>query len=1299
MNKSVVLFVHGLGGSEDTWGHFEKFLTADKGLGVDVRYYEYPSPILGIPVIGLVKNICQYISTLRNKVSFKFSSIQDLAQGLKTYIDEYLQDYDEIILVGHSLGGLIIRQYLLSENIANRTTKIQKIALYAVPNLGSALAAIGRLFSGKNNPHVQQLCTNTDFLELLNENWSRSSVERNLDITFIVGGKDSIVTKQSAEGSFRNNGGEPKFIPDRGHINIVKPECENDLAYTILRNIIKKKISITNNLMSGCKLVSEWAKSREFYTFPFCVDDKRRKYLEEIISHIGTVQKAIRIQGLSGLGKTRLVYEAAAISIKENDQSIAYFDAFDGIASLIVWVKNSINDRREGTLIVDNCDIKSHDLLLKEIERIDSNLCLITIDYSEENIGTTPIIKLDRFEDKYIREMLAPNYADKIRDTELAKIVNFAQGFPQLAVLLAEARLNESENLGALNDDFIAKKLLWGNDVPCQLSEKILQGCALFENFGLDADVSNEYKYIAEEILGVDVEDFYACIKTFARKGLIDRRGRFAQLVPKPLAIRLAAQWWGNSTPEKQTIVIGSIPQSMEKSFCNQISKLDFLTEVKELTASLCGIQGPFGHAEVILSNRGSLLFRALVEVNPEATSNALSRILSNLSDDELYRITDEVRRNLVWSLEKLCYRKKIFNESAKSLLLLASAENEIYSNNSQGIFSQLFRVLLSGTEATPQQRFSFLRNVINSNNPKFDLIVLSALKNAIQYEGGGRISGAEDQGTSAPIQEWAPVIWQDIFDYWNEAFELLIILFDRGDPISQSVKNIIGNSIRYLSLHGRILMLDKAIAHIIEVDGIYWPSALESINNALDYDSNKIPKEGYDALLRWKDLLAPNNGNLEDKLKIIVINPPWAHKKDLDNRYVDIAARDAEVFGKEISKNVGEIIPYISLLLVGEQKQTYIFGRSIASENIDIESLVGLVTSAIKEIEKPNLNFLTGLLNGIHGRSKASWDMYLDAFSVDIFMSKYYPDLILSGTIENSHLDILIDLAKQNSVPLQRISLLGYGGATNNIEAAHISSFCMKLGAISSVGACIALDILFMHCFVNNDEFNLNKEALVSLVTSVPINDQGSRGHLDIHHWKDIIDKFLFIETLPFFQKISIQILEATRHKLSLEFTYHYVKPTLRNIFKIYGAELWPLFGSEILSASPIQRLSLQSLFEKEDRLGDVSESLFSALPLQLIIDWCADNGEAAIYFVASTMDIFVKTESVEKEPSELFLTMLEKFGSYEWLGNTIAANIGSRGWTGSIVPILYSDRNALSKLLNHSNAFVRDWCITYIP
>ncbi len=86
-----VIFVHGLGGNESTWSDFPRLIKEDPKLDLSIDFMNYPTPFLGIKFLYFLQH--------------EYQAIEDLAKSLKTLIDEKHCDVDEIVLVGHSMGG------------------------------------------------------------------------------------------------------------------------------------------------------------------------------------------------------------------------------------------------------------------------------------------------------------------------------------------------------------------------------------------------------------------------------------------------------------------------------------------------------------------------------------------------------------------------------------------------------------------------------------------------------------------------------------------------------------------------------------------------------------------------------------------------------------------------------------------------------------------------------------------------------------------------------------------------------------------------------------------------------------------------------------------------------------------------------------------------------------------------------------------------------------------------------------------------------------------------------------------
>jgi triacylglycerol esterase/lipase EstA (alpha/beta hydrolase family) len=95
--KSLLIFIHGLtGNGKDTWGNFPSLIEKDARLGetFDVKHFEYTTKKFDLPFTD------------------KSSPIHHLAETLEGKINNNYREYKNIILICHSMGGLIARKYL-----------------------------------------------------------------------------------------------------------------------------------------------------------------------------------------------------------------------------------------------------------------------------------------------------------------------------------------------------------------------------------------------------------------------------------------------------------------------------------------------------------------------------------------------------------------------------------------------------------------------------------------------------------------------------------------------------------------------------------------------------------------------------------------------------------------------------------------------------------------------------------------------------------------------------------------------------------------------------------------------------------------------------------------------------------------------------------------------------------------------------------------------------------------------------------------------------------------------------------
>jgi len=228
--KKLILLVHGLGGSKETWGDFPELINSDDAFkGYDVAIYEYPTSLIR------PKSIVEKFSKLLSWVipQSTLPTIQEIAEGLRSELRIRYDAYQEIYLVTHSMGGLVARKYLIDALKGDVSElRVKKLLLYAVPNNGSDWAELSRLYK---HEQIAQLAKKSDFMTLLNKENRFYNLEEHLEVLYVVGLEDAVVDEQSALGYWGNTHYESLH---KVHMDIVKPKDKNDLSYLLFKKFI-----------------------------------------------------------------------------------------------------------------------------------------------------------------------------------------------------------------------------------------------------------------------------------------------------------------------------------------------------------------------------------------------------------------------------------------------------------------------------------------------------------------------------------------------------------------------------------------------------------------------------------------------------------------------------------------------------------------------------------------------------------------------------------------------------------------------------------------------------------------------------------------------------------------------------------------------------------------------------------------------------------------------------------------------------------------------------------------------------
>ena len=922
----------------------------------------------------------------------------------------------------------------------------------------------------------------------------------------------------------------------------------------------------------GLKTWAVWAKHPD-HQIQFFTNPTLEAAIKELLSALAKAKAIVRVEGLSGLGKTRLVLEAfrakdAETELRALRDSLVYCDASLLGKEVVPFAGDLANRGIQGILVVDNCSAAIHKSLAAEVGRNDCQFKLITIDYVLTRPGhlESPLIRLEPrdFED-VVKNLLKHSYPD-LRQGDLERIAQFAQGFPQMAVLLAKARKQGDSNLGALNDEDLLEKLLWGRDAHDERARKVIESCAVFDTMGLTGEPSSERNFVANEICGMKGEEFYGICQHFVQRGICQTGGDYVQVVPKPLALRLAAEWWRKQPPESVPPLLAKLTKiRLGQALCDQMAKLDFLPQARELTKQLCGERGPFGNAEVLASDEGSRLFRSLVEVNPQAGAQALQRAFETRTAEELRTIGGTARRNLVWALEKICFWADTFPTAAPVLLGFAAAENETWANNATGQLLQLFHILLPGTKASLVQRMQIVRDALGSAEIEKRRLCIKALGSALQTWHFSRMGGVESQGSRAPEEDFHPTRGE-VKAYWREAIQILTNIGEGEGELAQLAQKQLAEEIRGQLMHGLVDEVETTVKKISARRGP-WPEARSAINDSLEFEGNRFTPEVRERLKHLAEALQPVT--LIDQLRLQISIPEWEHQKKEDGQYLDVSQMRAEALADKLVSQETKWLEHLPLLLEGEQRQGYAFGYRLSRRVDDPWPFIETALSALHSIPKEKRNgiVLAGFLGGIANRHIVT--EVLERIKNDPDLNTEIVELTRLSRPTRQDLDRLISLLQSGAIPIERFRSFAYNSVLDHLQADEIIQFCESLAGYNVVGTIYGFQILYMYCLHREDRWKTCLVTFRKMLLREGVIDGIHKETMIAHEWQEIASRLLKAGTKDNELAVSVanQIVKSAASK---DFSYsadHYITPILTILFSQYFETTWPIIGAALIS------------------------------------------------------------------------------------------------------------------------------------
>lgn len=229
--KNLIIFIHGFVGSEKTWKKIDgskpliDYLIKDIEIfnNFNIALFEYHTELLNI--FPKSKAFYNFFSKNKNSINLP---INELSKLLESRIQYTCADYKNIILIGHSMGGLVAKRFLLDDLKKNTDSKVKLYVSLATPHSGSIIANLGE--SLISNVQTKDLGALSESITAMNNEWVQN---KNLPKRIYgQGAYDKIVSKESSIALDADS--QSVIYSDDDHFSIIVPTEKNVIVDALI---------------------------------------------------------------------------------------------------------------------------------------------------------------------------------------------------------------------------------------------------------------------------------------------------------------------------------------------------------------------------------------------------------------------------------------------------------------------------------------------------------------------------------------------------------------------------------------------------------------------------------------------------------------------------------------------------------------------------------------------------------------------------------------------------------------------------------------------------------------------------------------------------------------------------------------------------------------------------------------------------------------------------------------------------------------------------------------------------------
>ena len=1053
---------------------------------------------------------------------------------------------------------------------------------------------------------------------------------------------------------------------------------------------------------------SHWSGRPEHEQSPWVEDERLPSVRARLREQVMEPRGVVRVVGLSGVGKSRLVLEALGPTEAEEACGLFLSDIIMyatlsevGSEEINRAVQSLADSGGRAVVVVDDCDPETHQILTGMVLRQSSRLSLITIDHDipsrtlDENT-----LKVDKASSA-VTEGIINHVTPGLQSEDQRRLARFSQGFPKIATDIGRAWTKDVP-IAHATDDLLVDAFVLGRRP--QNRELLLKSAALLAAFGLvrvDPPYHSRVREIARLGRSLPPDDLHVGIGDLVDRGIALRLGDFVMLQPRPVAMRLAERQWKEWNAAKwDELLAGDTSTELRAMAARQLALLNPTEISNSIVNHVCRIGGPFdGSDEGSLPDHAEVL-SSLAEVVPASVAGQIERGLDGFSN--LLDVSGDARRHLVVALEKIAFHPHTFEDGARLLLLLAVAENEHWANKATGQFKALFPVYLGNTAADGDARISVLDEAGDTADPKQRLVVVEALIAGSKTRDFSRVAGAETQGARPAMEPWQPATSKDVSDYIKACVERLCRFALDDDQAGTRARSGLGEALRSLVGSGFIDSVEAVVRQVRPHLG-YWPQAIRSLNLVLTYDADSGDSEVVDRVQALVEELQP--ASLTARIRYLITEMPWDYLRDKDFDSEAQYQRQVKVvrhLAVELLSHPDTLSASLPQITCGEQRMADALGVAIAELASSPRKWLDPIVEAVVGTPKSERNYdlLSGFLLGLSKSHPQVVEEFKRRAAVSSELAPAFPQICSRLGVTSSDIEIAVGALQSGLLPAYRLTRWGYGQALADIPptaAAHLFDSMLNH---SAEAFSVAVDLMGMYVYGASAKLEHLRPQIRKIASNASL-------------WMQTPDQRAYFTQMSdlHFEQIMTWMLgkgrqdpDASATALALGRALCDVDglgdglfakgPILSKLLSGFPEVVWPLVG-EAIAANDAQALRLRFILGDTFSVERDREPTILSLPDDALFAWCHARPDYAPAFAATILPVLSSHGAGGPEQSlhPAMIRLLDEFGQREDVRQAVGQNIFTFMWSGSTTTYFARYEEPLSSLLEHPEPRLRRW------